>query len=175
MTWQQSLFISDDIWQWMWRWQGDRLWRQLARERSCWTLSLHPFPIKPDPQNTVKRRSLSQPSNAVFGKRERDVQSESTTPEPQEVRHLVHSLCNKGATQLNSTQPNATQASYLFLRRRNCLSSVWVGGWMRLHTVLHLMSCWSLGCRFCAQQMVWRGDLHMQSILKITGMISAEI
>lgn len=151
------------------RWQGDRLWSQLARVRSCWTLELHPFPIKPIAPKycQAKRKSLVQPSNVVFVKRgwrcwqwlHHARAAAGQTPHPQ----LVQQRCS---------QLNITQVSFFFLVGE---SASLTSGWVQLHTVFHLLSCWSSGCRLRAQQMALRGDLHMQSILEITWVTSTEM
>lgn len=90
-----------------------------------------------------------------FVKRDGDVHSDYTTPEPQQVGHLHPQLVQQRCSQLN-----ITQVSFFFFLAGETASLT--GGWMPLHTVFHLFSCWSSGCRLRAQQMAFRGDLHMQ-------------
>lgn len=49
-----------------------------------------------------EHKLLTRPTDVLFVKREEEVSSETTTPEPQQARHLVHSLGNKDA--VSSTQ-----------------------------------------------------------------------
>lgn len=153
------------------RWQGDRLWSQLARERSCWTLELHPFPIKPIAPKycQAKRKSLIQPSNVVFCKKGWRCSQRLHHTRAPAGQTPSSAAC---ATKMQSAQRNTSVFFFFFLAGETASLT---GGWMPLHTVFHLLSCWSSGCRLRAQQMVLRGDLHMQSILEITWVISTEM
>lgn len=57
-----------------------------------------------------------------FVKRDGDVHSDYTTPEPQQVRHLHPQLVQQRCSQLNKTQVSF----FFFLGWRNCLANWWM-------------------------------------------------